>query len=366
MAKIIKAQNQTEDSTISLDSAKIRIPMERVKILNDSLLSHWIPMEMNESTGEIRETNSTEFKGKAYYHKGKGISTRVAIEKQVTKDKTSKDFLTIGINAKMLKGKYLEGITPLNVLEVYRYLQDLDLFTFSENDFLRGECTDVDYKKDFQCEDVSELVLKLRILTIPSPRKDKGYKTYDKPDNKGIEWSHRKTTAFQSTPFVKVYDKHLDLKYHSKDFREAHISDQETQGKTRAEYTIKNRKHFRAYEIENTTLSNLIDLPQPKLEEMLSMSIKKHIERPTRTRDKSEGLNPNEQELVNLIHFLQLNRVGLNEAKRNLYLHLHPKTKKRREVEFDRIWNEHFSKLPQTNNVNDLEKWLNNVGVQFL
>ena len=349
-----------------MDSCKVRLPLEQVKVLNDSLLSHWIPMEMNEATGEIREATGAEFKKKAYHHKEAGISTRFAIEKQITADKSVKEFLTIGINAKMLQRDYFEGITQENLSKVHRYLMSLKIAEFSLATFRAGECTDVDYKKDFKCEDVDALTLKLELLTIPKKKKGEGCKRYAQQDNKGIEWSSRKSTAITSAPFVKVYSKELDLKHNSTEFADKHLSDQGANDLTRVEFTIKNKKHFRSYNIDSTALSVVTTIPQSILEQMLQVSMSKHIERATRAREEEEGVTPKEQEMINLIHLLQVNRVGLNEAKRGLFGNLKRKTRERREKMFEEIWIKHFSKLSRAEQVTQVETWLNEVGVQFL
>lgn len=350
---------------IALDSCKVRIPMDSVQVLNDSLLSHWIPMEMNTETGEIRETGS-DFKTKAYYHNEGGISTRMSIERQITADKSVQEFLTIGINAKMLKGKYFEGITPYNLHRVHDYLMGLNLAKFSLEALKEAQVTDADYKKDFHCSDMDALTLKLLILTIPKKKKGEGYQRYSDKDNKGIDWSSRKNTAITSAPYVKVYSKEKDLNHNSTEFKEKNLQGQDVTDLARVEFTIKNRKHFRIYGVDNTALSHIIDLPQETLEQMMKTSIRKHINRPVRPRTDEGGIPPREQEMINLVAFLIDNRVGINEAKANLFSNLKPKTRQRREEFFEEVWQKHFSKFPGREEVNQVEGWLNEIGVQFL
>lgn len=351
--------------SISLDSCKIRIPMHQVEVLNDSLLSHWIPMEMNTETGELRETGS-DFRTKAYYHSDKGISTRVAIERQVTADKSVKDYLTIGINAKMLQGRYFEGITRQNLHMVHEYLMGLKLASFSLEALREAQVTDADYKKDFRCGDMDALTLRLEVLTIPKRKKGEGCKRYREMHNKGIEWSDRKSTAIATAPFLKVYSKELDLKHNSTEFHENYTQGQDIAEVARVEFTIKNRKHFRKYEVEDTTLYHVIDLPQEKLEDMLQTSIRKHIEQPVRPRTDDQGINPREQEMVNLISLLIANRVGINEAKSILFRDLKRDTQIRRRRLFDEVWQKHFSNFERAEQVNQVEGWLEQVGVRFL
>jgi hypothetical protein len=60
----------------------------------------------------------------------------------------------------------------------------------------------------------------MRTISKPSKQKDKGYKQYNKKDNKGIEWSVRQSTSFKSHPFLKVYHKETELRNNSKEFKD--------------------------------------------------------------------------------------------------------------------------------------------------
>lgn len=350
---------------IVVDSCKLRIPLERCKVLNDSLLSHWIPMEMNQETGELRDVNS-DYKTKAYRHNSNGISTRVALEKQVTGDGSKVEYLTIGLNAKQLQERYFEGITEETIPDLYRYVMSLDLFSCTLQDFKAGEVTDCDFRKDFTCDDVDSLTYKLEQMTIPKRKKGEGCKRYSKADNKGIEWSDRKTTAISTAPFVKLYSKQLDMERNSKDFSSNHLEGQDYTNRTRIEFTIKNRKHFRKYGVTDTSLENIVRIDQERLQKMLTDTMSKHIEKPVRAAGKKEGISTSEQEMINIIYILIQHKVGLNEARSAWFGNLKRNTRSRREQLFDKVWKEHFSKLPQVKQLDKVEMWLNQIGVQFL
>jgi hypothetical protein len=346
---------------ISLDSCKIRIPLEQCQIINKSLYAHWI--EVNEDTGELRD-DSQGFRSKAYRHNFEGITTRCAIEVQMTADKTNKEYLTFGINSKMLKERYFEGVTTENKHLVYEYLIGLELASFSLEDFISTECTDVDFKSDFVCDSLDLLINKMKSLSQPTQVADRGYKAFNSSTNMGIQWSNRKTTALNK-PFVKIYSKELDLLHHSTEFYEAHIRGQAIKDKTRVEFTIKNRKHFRTHGIQETTLEAILSIPQALLSKMLQVSVSKHIMKSVR-RKKEGAMSAKEQKVFNAIKLLQMHNIGINEGKFYLYSELHPKTKKRDEDYFDEIWWKHFSKLDKSEQLNDVEKWLEIVGVRFI
>jgi hypothetical protein len=266
----------------------------------------------------------------------------------------------------MLQRDYFEGITEENIEKVHSYLMSLKIAEFSLATFRTGECTDVDYKKDFKCEDIDALTLKLELLTIPKKKKGEGVVRKARKDNKGVWWSDRRNTSITSAPYVKVYSKEVDLKYKSTTFADSYLIGQEVDDLARVEFTIKNKKHFRNYNVNSTALLVVTAIPQSILEEMLQISMSKHIERATRAREEEEGVTPKEQEMINLIHLLQVNRVGLNEAKRGLFGNLKRKTRERREKTFEEIWIKHFSKFSRSEQVTQVENWLNEVGVQFL
>jgi hypothetical protein len=189
---------------VTVDSLKLRISFEDTKVLNDSILSHWI--QVNELTGEVR--SDKEFRDNAYYIKENGISTRYAIERQITADKSIKPFVVIAINSKMLGSRYFEGITPSNINLVYDYLISQKIVEFSYNTFLSAQCTDTDYKKDFVCTDIDSLIIKLESITKVSNKKGEGCQKFTNYDNKGIQWSDRRTTSINRAPYIKVYSKH--------------------------------------------------------------------------------------------------------------------------------------------------------------
>lgn len=358
-----KNSNTLNNDLITVDSLKLRLSVDKVQVLNESLTSHWIIV--NALTGEINQDE--QFRDKAYRLNSQGISTRYAIEKQQTKDKTVKEFVVIAVNSKMLGSLYFEGLTPENLIQVYNYLMSQKVVSFSYKDFINAECTDVDYKKDFICPDIDLLIKKLSSLTIQSSKRGEGYKIYDKVNNKGIEWADRRTTSISKAPFIKIYSKHLDLTSQSKDFRQAFLQDKEIKNLTRVEFTIKNKKHFRLYKVEDTTLKSVVSISQPILNTMLKTTIAKHTQKAIKPiKAKTEGKrSATEQKLINLVQMAVESKIGISELRRYYTMNLNKKTAVRTEVQIDEIWKTYFSKLAITKEVVQVENWLKNVGIEF-
>lgn len=270
-----EAKLQHYDNSFELDSFKIRIPLNKVKIINQSLLGYWL--KVNSKTGEILES---QFKSDAYPIELKGIKTMFAIEKQMTNKKEVNEFFIILLNAKLLKDRYLEGITKKNIKLIYDSLIEFNQAEFSYNDFLLGELTDVDFKKDLKNNSVDKITRGLEALTKPDKREI--CKVYHKKDNKGIQWSRRDETNL-TRPFIKLYHKGISLKRDKNniEFYENYIlgtnKENEIDDRLRIEYTIKNKKHFRSYQVNDTTLKNILNLDKQTKDRMFKNSICKHI-----------------------------------------------------------------------------------------
>lgn len=266
---------QHYDNSFQLDSFKIRIQLSKVKIINQSLLGYW--MKVNSKTGEVLES---QFKSDAYPIQDKGIKTMFAIEKQMTNRKEVNEFFIILLNAKLLKDRYLEGITKNNIKQIYNELIDFNQAEFSYNDFLLGELTDVDFKKDLKTNTIDKLTRGLEALT-KSDKRDT-CKVYHKKDNKGIQWSRRDETNL-TRPFIKLYHKGISLRRDKNniEFYENFIlgTDKENQidDRVRIEFTIKNKKHFRSFDVNSTTLNDILELNRQTKDRMFKNSIYKHI-----------------------------------------------------------------------------------------
>ena len=351
-------------SAISVDSFRIRIPFELVTVINPSLYSHWI--EVNADTGETRDS----FKSTAYLIKESGISTRYEIKTQVTRDQSSKTFLIIGVNAKMLQGKYLEGITLDNVGLVYEYLIAQQIASFTYDSFINGECTDVDFKKDFKCDNLDALINKLAMMTVSSPKVDEGCRTFTTTNlgKTGIEWSHREATNYSKSPFLKVYSKEVDLKSpQRKEFRDKYMSEARIKDLTRVEYTIKNKKHFRSYGINQTDLNSILSLSQDKLQEMLQSTLNKHTNKPIRSHITTDDdkINTRDQKMINVLNLVIDYKIGVNEFTTHYVEGLSAKERSRAKQQIDEVWVKYFSKLDHVKELNKVEDWLKIVGVVF-
>lgn len=288
-------QNSWDFKETSVDSLKVRIPLHNVKVLNASLESNWLLV--NEGTGEI---DASDFKKNAYKHSENGISTRFAIEKQVTENQVVEEFLTILLPSKVLKEKYFEGLTLENIHLAHSYLMSLEVVEFSLDTFLQGQCTDVDFKKDRVTTDLPTIIKECQARTKESANKGEGYRSYIKSDNTGIEWSDRRTTKFKTHPYLKIYHKEKELNHNSKEFSKCYLNGIDFKDVVRAETTIKNRKHFKHYQVEDAALGSILSLTSEIKDSFIARAVNTHLQDNTRSKAPREGLTPTDAMFVNM------------------------------------------------------------------
>jgi hypothetical protein len=275
---------------ISIDSLKIRIPIEYTKIINPSLKGNWFLV--NEDTGEV---DPKEYKSNSLTIPKDGITTRFAIEKQQTKEQYQRTFITLLVNSKELKENYFQGITKDTIEQVYNSLISHEVIDVSFEDFIKhSECTDVDIKKDARIpiDIYTQSVNHCRTISKPSKSLGKGYLPFNRKDNKGIQWSDRRTTSYKSNPFLKIYHKETELKNNSLLFASKHLQGIDYNNIVRIETTIKNAAHFRHLDIQSNKLKDILDLTQTKLQLVMNNAIKSHLEPRVRKIKDNNKLKP--------------------------------------------------------------------------
>lgn len=286
---------------ISIDSLRIRIPKEKIKILNNSFFSSRIIV--NETSGEVE--GYSKLKNPHFLDE---IKTHLFFEDiKTTIRGCASPFLVILLNSKHLKENYFKGLTKNTIKEAYEYILSLELVDFTFDTFLSAECTDVDFKRDFFIDNSNFNILKKRLIedTPKSAVLNKGYKNHDT----SLSWSERRK-ASPANPFCKLYQKSIELtQSKTLDFYTKYLSSYEIKDLTRIEVTIKNKKHFKQLGIESTSLNNLIQLSEKTKENILEKLMNKHIQKRKRMSFIKE--NPTPMEGAVLLCF----ELGLNANK---------------------------------------------------
>lgn len=334
-----KISNKPHFSKVSTDSFKLRIPLNLVEVIDITLLGTW--QYVNDKTGEV---NPYFNKKNSVTIKSKGITTRYGIEQQVGKNKQVNAFLVILINAKILGKDYFQGFTIENIPQVYKELMAQKVVTFNLSDFLKNSYgTDVDFKKDVRCKQWDRVVNEMRTISKQSKQKNKGYSYFNQKNNKGIEWSTRKTTSYKSNPYLKVYHKEIELKNNSLEFKNEYLQGQNIDNLVRIETTIKNNAHFRYLGLPENRLENILSLTDEQKETIMQSALSKHLEPRINNLKNNNELKPMEKVLYGYINLSLDSGMSFERGKNLVLKTIDNKTERsRKRKQLDEIYNKHI------------------------
>jgi hypothetical protein len=344
------SQQTPTKQPITLDSFKIRIPINEVNNLSDSLTGDWV--WVNKLTGEEKEN---EYKAKAYSHNENGIHIRIASEFQkIDFNGKVEEFLTILVTSKTLKERYLQGITKSNVHLVYDYLQGMNLCTFSLESFLNGHLTDVDFKRDFINAQGLKLVDALS-EKAHAVKYGRACELFRDKTNQGIQYSWRETNRYKTAPYLKIYSKELDMDSKSREFRERYLSDVNLRHLWRIETTVKNKAHFRQLGIHTTTLKAIMDLDQDQLENVLRRAVKSHLE-PQTKRYSSDGIKPDDVVMRNAMLYIMESGLSYARTAEMLLGDLDGSNRTKKRDKLERVYVDHIRGSKQDLETRDMDQ----------
>lgn len=266
--------NTTNLFKVSIDSFKWRLPIEFVKIIDKNILARIIKQEVNIETGEIineEEIQSNSLKVQfEYYH----------IHFAVTNTFNQTEVVVL-INSKLLESKYLNGVTLGNIKEVYDKIISCNILDVTFEDFLGGNCTDIDFKKDIKVESTKEFdafTLELERNTKPKKGIGFGCKRNSTLVNKGIQWNRRES-ATPANPFIKIYHKETEAIYNkNKDFFTHYVGLEHFKNIVRIEATIKNKNMAQKLGIKSLKLSDVLRLTNDETDKIIEYGIKQNLE----------------------------------------------------------------------------------------
>lgn len=341
---------------VSIDSTKVRIPIEKVKDISPLITSKWILV--NEETGEAITKDR-----KPYEYSHNGVKVRFSIERQITADQSQRDYLTFVLTSKALGKAYLNGLQKENIEIAYDFIIGSSLAQFTLGDMLEAECTDTDFKRDFQNYYGRDILNKLK-SSSKLVKEGRGVTLFNKKDNAGIQFSDRRSDRYMTAPYLKVYSKALDLKSKSKEFAEVNGISVPTDY-WRIETTIKNKKHWRKYGVNDTRLSSLLSLSQEKKEEILLSSIKAHLEPQIKERKQIEGITPDEQVWVNILTYLLEKGETYTAILGNILQGIEGSNKTKKRAKIDEIYQKYIKHTEGGQKAEKLEKTFQSMGYDF-
>ena len=312
---------------ISVDSLKVRIRFNDIQVINPSFNEERYTVN---SDGEVLEA----FKNNAFSIEDKGVKTKYLIQKQGSRGRSTINYLVILLNSKLLGKDYLEGITSKNIRKVYDKIISHGVVHFSYEDFIWANCTDVDYKMDSVVKSYREVFSHMDSNAKAYKERDRGCNKINKGGNAGIEFGKREK-ATPSYPFLKLYAKALELQNRSDEFKKAYGINVDADT-VRVEFTIKNKRHFKKYEIEDTRLENILSLGQDKLNSILKSIVSIHLEKRTMTKSKvNHRLTPTNTILRSALMFYLKQGFSVDIAIHNLTIDIEAdskRSKKRKEL----------------------------------
>lgn len=265
----------------SIDSLKIRIPVDYVTILCPELRDS-SNLIVNDATGRIVGKHSTN---KRSFTNG-GIETPYTHE-AMNVGSLPGYFVTVGLNSKILQDQYFDGLTTDTVGYAYDRIMEQGVIECTRAAFLsQAHCTDIDVKRDSLHQGGTaafrEQLKQLQASTRVTRKKGTGCRLFTKKGNIGIEWSDRRTTAFSTAPFLKMYHKGQELIYkpRSAEFARDHLHGFNYADIIRIEATIKNKQHYQSiFGAEAVpTLENVVNLTPQQLGKAIDRARAVHLD----------------------------------------------------------------------------------------
>lgn len=336
----------------SIDSFKYKINLGFVEFSEKGKEIFLDPKAIiNLNTGELEEL----FKSRSYLvPDDTGISTRFAVanEKIGTGEGEVREVFVMMLNSKILKEKYLHGITSKTISHVYDYIMSLDLFYIEYDSFLKmGWCVDVDVKADFK-----------HFSRLKTERLMKGlYSVYPSADppktsvkNTGIQFSRRSKDASSiSFPFIKFYHKGTELIYHSSLFATTYLKKSSAKNLMRLEGTIKDKQHLLSLaksvgaKCPNNSLCDLLSFSSSDLQQMLSTMLNKHFKTSGKCLNfmeqfTSAELNEKQRLILGCIKAEIINGGSIDTFSHSMLQNEHEKTRYRKKKIYLDLYKAHL------------------------
>ena len=293
-------------NTPLVDSFTFRIPLEKCKVIDKRLTSETCIyyVDLEDSDGEILPP-------KPFIFKENGITLRFALCSIPEFDKESGtknmvQYVYSTLTTKMLKERYFDGINLHNIYDLYLALLRFEVYTCSYEDFLSSKVSDIDICINRYLRPRSLFPQMLSDLQNATGTKKK-YTELTCDANMEILRFKKRQTATPSMPFVKSYNKELEMLTKSAEFWNTYLFPEyghAIKGLTRVEATIKNYRHKERLLRYNllpmfNTIDDLLRLSEKQLYNFLTFSINGYIEK--KPRKRAAGLSPTDHLIYELI-----------------------------------------------------------------
>lgn len=291
----------------AIDSLKLRIPYENISFKDDETKKRYtaILQQVNKKTGELLKNKPEKYKKKIEELDKKDISVTFQVgslsipnfKKWNDRKETIKDYLFLTINSKLLKENYLQGLTKENILQCYSEIMEAQQdITFSDSELINAECVDVDIKTDIHTNDTLEktknTLKELENIT------ENGNLTIGKKAQSLSFYTRHKSNNVINKPYLKFYNKNLELEHNSKNFCDNFLSSSPELETSilRLEGTIKNKNHWQSLyksitgnKPDSFRLHEILELNSKQKEEIISLMLAKYLKLESKKYTKSKG-----------------------------------------------------------------------------
>lgn len=319
----------------SIDSCKIRLPIDMVSVKDNRLYDEYISVHKDNllDHGSI-EIDEDHFKRKAVKIEKHGVKIHFLIQDFFVDAKgTQRKFLVMLINSKILGVNYFKGISQDTIKDVYDAIISLEVVTFNYESFIwNAKVSDMDVKVDFLQRDPVPFFAKIVSDCDKNKRSsfsNKGYRIFKGKTNKGIQFGSRKDATLGS-PFFKIYHKKTELFYNSAEFFSKYLQEHfKSEGIVqtdynyivRAEFTLKNKRFIEKFLNCDGSLEFILKVTQEQYRKAIQEIKKIHIA-PITIKKVLDSLPPMDQMLLNallmwnrlepLAHYAEIQKIILS------------------------------------------------------
>lgn len=313
-----------------IDSLKIRVKLEKVKILDKRLVTDFIAyyptIDHLDNDGNEQEKLGDSFrKAEPYTKIVDGITYRFYIKAYIDAKKQAQEYVVFQISAKMLKKRYFEGITSDNYRTIVDDINSFGVLHVSRKDFLEGLVSDIDICIN-QLIDLKSLNTAFSLI-MQNPNSGKKpllhhinqSNSIKNTFNLGLDFNKREK-ATNTTPYCKIYHKGAELLSKSLVFYQAFLEPMKASvidNLVRYEFTIKAHKHKeylikQGFKADFKTFFDLLGASPKDLLLIAKSGIKHYIEPKPKSKVDSQ-LNP--ADVMTQYYIENLIKLGFDEEK---------------------------------------------------
>jgi hypothetical protein len=336
-----------------IDSLKIRVKLDKVKIIDKRLITDFIAYyptieELDGDGNSQPNAGDSVRKAEPFVKIINGITYRIYIKAFIDKNKTAQEYVVFQISAKMLKEKYFEGITASNFGCIVDDINAFGVLKISKAAFLQGLVSDIDIcinqlidlkslktafafimenpnsgKKPLihyinQTTHVKQTFIDHRELSEIELENEEQFKS-TKGSNLGMDFNKREK-ASNTAPYCKIYHKGFELLSKSIIFYKAYLEPMKASiidNLVRYEFTIKAHKHkdyliSKGFKADFKTLYDLLSANPKDLKEIAKSGLKHYID-PKEKSKVSTALMPND--IMVQFYIENLIKLGFDQEK---------------------------------------------------